>query len=882
MQFRLNLKTILIGIAGFIGISFLVLLTWFFIVTQNLPSEDELANYEPPIMSRVHAGDGKLVAEFATQHRVYVPSEELPDQLVQAFISAEDKTFFEHSGIDLWGMFRGTVLNALQGKRMTGGSTITQQVVKNMLVGDERSIDRKVREAVLAMRIEKKLSKEQILELYMNEIYLGGRSYGVGAAALNYFGKSLSNLTLAECAMLAGLPQAPGKVNPYENPEAAVQRRNYVIERMVANGYVDKAAGDKAMAEPLKVVDRLDTDENQAAAYYVEELRRDILKLGKDGKLDGFSNEQEAQKAFYEGGLSIRSTLDSNLQLIAQTALRAGIETYDRRHGFRGPIGKIDVTEDFEQALKDYANAKGNRPKIAGAGNTWQLALVRSANKDGVRLGLASGDTGALNADDVKWAAPYKREGGGAGLKAGDIIFVSREATPDVSTQLITDYGVPKKGANNAPWRLRQIPNLQGALVAMDPHTGRVFAMTGGYSFQRSQFNRAMQAKRQPGSSFKPFVYAAAIDAKDDQGHYKWAPSSRVLDAPYVSCDPTQEKCYKPSNYTEQFYGLSTLRFGVETSKNAMTVRLANDIGLDRVSEMGERMGIYDKLPAYEAMSLGAGETTPMRMVTAYAELVNGGKQVKPVMFDRIQNRYGQTVYRTDQRPCEGCNVEWKGGMQPPALPDERKQLMDPVTAYQMVSILEGVVERGTATTVRTVGKPLAAKTGTTNDYVDAWTVGFSPDLVVGVWFGFDAPKNMGEGESGGRVATPVFRDFMLAALKDRPALPFRIPSGVELIEIDADSGCLPAPDTRLIILEAFKPGTGPTDRCAVGGGGEGYRVDRSQVRAGDESAPATPDGQALATPATDVAANPLDPNNPQPVDPSKPKDELTLGDGTF
>ncbi len=883
---RLNLKTILIGTAGVVGVLFLGLVIWFFIVTQNLPSEDELANYEPPIMSRVHAGDGKLVAEFATQHRVYVPSEELPDQLVQAFISAEDKTFFEHSGIDLWGMFRGTVLNALQGKRMTGGSTITQQVVKNMLVGDERSIDRKVREAVLAMRIEKKLSKEQILELYMNEIYLGGRSYGVGAAALNYFGKSLGQLTLAECAMLAGLPQAPGKVNPYTNPEAAVERRNYVIERMVANGYVSKADGDKALAEPLKVVNRLDTDENQAAAYYVEELRKEILALGEQNKLGGIASREDAQKAFYEGGLSIRSTLDSNMQLIAQTALRAGLETYDRRHGWRGPVGTLQSNEEFEQSLKDFANNKENRPKIAGAGNTWQLALVRSAGKDGVRLGLLSGDTGSLSGDDVKWAATFKRQGGGTGIKAGDVIFVSRDATPDVSTQMITDYAVSKKPAANAPWRLRQIPQLQGALIAMDPHTGRVYAMAGGYSFEASQFNRAMQAKRQPGSSFKPFVYAAAMEIADPvTGQYKWTPSYRVLDTPYVSCDPNQEKCYKPTNYSEQFYGLTTLRVGVEKSRNAMTVRLASEIGFDKVSSMGKRMGIYDELPPYESMALGAGDTTVMRMATAYAEIVNGGKQVRPVMFDRIQNRYGETVYRTDQRPCEGCTAEWKSGMQPPALPDERQQIIDPVTAYQVVSILEGVVQRGTATSVRVVGKPIAAKTGTTNDQFDAWTMGFTPDLVVGVWVGFDQPRNMGEGESGGRVAAPIFRDFMLAALKDRPAVTFRIPDGVELVEVDADSGCQPGPDTRLIITEAFKPGSAPTDRCSVPVGADGYRVDYSKMGAGDESVTSTRDGQVIPQPGADAVttSNPVDPSQPQQsVDANKPKDELTLEDGTF
>lgn len=876
-----NWRAILIGTGVTFGALFLGAVGWFFVVTQNLPSEDELANYEPPIMSRVHASDGKLVAEFATQHRVYVPSEELPDQLVQAFISAEDKTFFEHSGIDLWGMFRGTVINALQGKKIAGGSTITQQVVKNMLVGDERSVDRKVREAVLAMRIEKKLSKEQILELYMNEIYLGGRSYGVGAAALNYFGKSLGQLSLAECAMLAGLPQAPGKVNPYNNPEAAIDRRNYVIGRMIANGYVDKAVGDRAMAEPLKVVNRLDTDENQAAAYYVEELRKEILALGAQKKLTGIDSKGAAEEAFLEGGLSIRSTLDSNLQLIAQTALRAGLETYDRRHGWRGPVGKLDATDDFEAGLKAFANNKDNKPKIAGGGNTWQLAVVRTVAKDGVRVGLASGETGSLSADDVKWSNPLKRDGGGTGLKVGDVIQVSRDAMPDISTQLITDYGVPKKAAANAPWRLRQVPALQGALVAMDPHTGRVYAMAGGYSFERSQFNRAIQAKRQPGSAFKPFVYAAAMEQIDPATNtYKWTPSYRVPDIPYVSCDPNQAKCYKPTNYSEQFYGLTTLRVGVEKSRNAMTVRLASEIGFDKVSAIGERMGIYDKLPPYESMALGAGDTTLMRMAVAYAELVNGGKQVAPMMFDRIQNRYGESVYRTDQRQCAGCLGEWKSGMQPPVLPDERKQVIDPITAYQTVSILEGVVQRGTGTIIRAVGKPVAAKTGTTNDQFDAWTMGFSPDLVVGVWVGFDNPRNMGEGESGGRVAAPIFRDFMLAALKDRPAVTFRIPDGVELVEVDADSGCQPAPDTRLIITEAFRPGSAPTDRCSVPVGSDGYRVDYSKMGAGDESATATRDGQVVAQPGTEAVttSNPADPN--QPAEP--PKEELTFQDGNY
>jgi penicillin-binding protein 1A len=881
---RMNWKTILLGIASVIGIVIVAAVVWFFLVTQNLPSEEQLRNYEPPIMSRVHAGDGKLVAEFATEHRVYVPSEELPDQLIKAFISAEDKTFYEHSGIDLWGMFRGTVLNALQGKRMTGGSTITQQVVKNMLTGDERSIDRKVREAVLAMRIEGQLTKDQILELYMNEIYLGGRSYGVGAAALNYFGKSLGDLTLAESAMLGGLPQQPGRVNPILNPEAAIKRRNYVIGRMLENGYVTKAEADAAYAEPLHVVDRLNTNENQASAYYVEELRKEILSLGEKQKLEGIGSREDAQKALLGGGLSIRSTLDSNLQLIAQTALQAGLDSYDRRHGWRGPLGNVAVDDKFEENLKAFANTEANKVKVAGGRNDWQLAVVRSVSRESVRLGLQSGETGTLHADDVKWASTYKRAGGaGTGLKAGDVIFVAGQAPPDITVQLITEYGVPKQRAANAAWRLRQVPALQGALIAMDPHTGRVLAMSGGYSFEASKFNRAIQAKRQPGSSFKPFVYAAALETPDPAtGLFKWTPSYRVLDTPYVSCQTIagQETCYKPENYSKEFYGLTPLRIGVEKSRNAMTVRLASEIGFEKVSAMGVRMGMYDSLPPYESMALGAGDTTLMRMAIGYAELVNGGKQVRPVMFDRIQNRYGKTVYRTDQRACAACSAEWKNGLPPPELPDDRAQLLDSVTAYQIVSILEGVVQRGTGSTIRSVGKPIAAKTGTSNDQFDAWTMGFSPDLVAGVWIGFDQPHDMGTGETGGRLAAPVFRDFMLAALKDRPAVTFRVPNGVEHVEVDADTGCQPGPDTRLIITEAFKPGSAPTDRCAAPIGADGYRVDYSKMGAGDETASSTHDGQAL-TP-TDPSQQ-VDPNNPNPpVDPNKPPGELTFEDGTF
>ncbi|MEP7211171.1 MAG: penicillin-binding protein 1A [Alphaproteobacteria bacterium] len=862
---QLTIKRIIIGVLGSMAFVFVVFVGWIIFLMQGLPSASQLATYEPPITSRIHAGDGHLVAEFANQHRIYVPSDELPQQLIEAFVSAEDKSFFEHSGVDWWGVIRGTLGNAIRFKRMAGGSTITQQVVKNMLVGSDRSITRKVRELILAQRVEKLYTKQQILELYMNENYLGGSSYGVGAASLAYFGKSLGDLSLAESATLAALAQRPSEVNPYNHVDAAIRRRNYVLDRMAANGYITKAAAEKAKTEPMTTVDRLDTEQNLASSYYVEQVRRQILQLGQEKKLAGFENEKAATKGFYEGGLSIRSTLDTNLQLIAQTALQAGLEGYDHRHGWRGPLGTADASGDAAQTLKDFANAKDNKLKIAGAHSDWQLAIVRSAGKDSVAIALADGTKGNLAAEDVKWASSGKKN-----FKAGDVVFVSHTPTPDPSTQLITDYGVKKKYAANAPWRLRQIPEVEGALVAMDPHTGRVLAMAGGYSFSRSQFNRVVQAKRQPGSSFKPFVYAAAFENG-------WTPAKRVLDAPFVDCsDTTQDKCYKPENYEQNFYGLATLRFGVEESRNTMTVRLATDMGLNKVSEMGERMGLYDHLAPYQSMALGAGETTPLRMVTGYASFVNGGKQVRPILLDRIQNRYGKTVYKTDDRACDGCAATWQNGLAPPTLADPRKQLLDPVTAYQITSILEGVVQRGTGVEPKKVGKTLGVKTGTTNDYTNAWMVGFSPNLVLAVWVGFDSGKSLGSGETGSRAAGPIFRDFMTAALKDTPDLPFRIPQGVSLTEVDLDTGCLPGPDSRVVILESFKPGTEPTERCKAAAGE--YKVDFSHVRDGDEQVAVSQPANGTPAPSGDLSAQ----IPGQPAMPPQTPSEPSIKDGIF
>jgi penicillin-binding protein 1A len=789
----LALATVGLGIIGAIAAA--VIISQLMI---GLPSIEALKSYEPKVTTRVHAGDGKLIAEFARERRVFVPIEEMPDTVVNAFISAEDKSFFEHSGLDFMGMGRAAirnVLNQLSGSsRLQGASTITQQVARVMLLSPEQTYIRKAREALLAYRIEQAMSKDKILEIYLNEIYLGGRSYGVASAALNYFGKSLSELTIDEAAYLAALPKAPSTYAPARNYERAKGRRDWVVERMRVNGYITEAEAKTATDRPLELIKRMQGPEYAAAAYSVEEVRRESVKLF-------------GEKELYDGGLSIRSTLDTNMQLAAQVALKNGLEAYDRRHGWRGPASRLESMDDWAAQLD--ALHKAGRPPWG-----WRHGVVLKASEASVDVGLADGTRRTLNSDDVKWARTTDKRGGAVkGLAARDVVFVELpEVDPSVAEAVAAEGQDDEAAATSAPVKLKQVPAANGALVAIDAHTGRVLAMAGGYSFRTSQFNRATQAMRQPGSSFKPFVYAAALENG-------FTPSSLILDAAFVSCDPTQDECYKPQNYSEQFYGMSTLRLGVEKSRNAMTVRLAQEIGLNKVSEIGERFGIYDDLPPYLAMSLGAGETTLMRMVSAYASLVNGGKKVTPSIIDRVQDRQGKTVYKRDTRPCIDCLGTWNG--QGPMLPpDLREQIMDPIVAYQTVSLLEGVVERGTGAAIRSVGRPLGGKTGTTDDFIDAWFVGFSPDVVVGVYIGFDTPATLGEGESGGRAAVPVFRDFMTVALKEQPVLPFRIPAGVRLVPVDAKTGRLPDASSAVVIMEAFRPGTEPQVGQAEGEGG--------------------------------------------------------------
>ncbi|TAL00870.1 MAG: penicillin-binding protein 1A [Rhodospirillaceae bacterium] len=771
---------------------------------RDLPDVQQLANYQPPVMTRVYAADGRLLQEYATEGRVFVPITAIPKRVAEAFISAEDQNFYEHHGIDFVGIFRSAFTNVeerLAGneRRMKGASTITQQVVQNFLLGKEYTFSRKIREAILSVRIEQAFTKDHILELYLNEINLGFHSYGVAAAAMNYFNKPLDELTVSEAAFLAALPKAPNNYNPERHPEAARDRRDYVVGRMLEDGYITAAEAEEARHDEIVVRKRGDTEIVTGGAYFAEEVRRELSTRYGDDQL-------------YQGGLSVRTSLDPFLQEIADRVLHEGLIRYDRRHGWRGPVTHLDGTAANVAGLKAV-------PAPAGMPESWQLALVEDVASDNARILLASGKSGTIPLPELTWARQWLPDQlrGNAITKAsqvlheGDVIMVARDKRPgaDDPPEVRLSPGLLPEGI----YGLRQIPQVDGALVVMDPHTGRVLALTGGFSIARSQFDRATQAMRQPGSSFKPFVYLTAMENG-------FTPSTLVLDAPIViDVGPGQPK-WKPHNYEEGDYlGLAPLRVGLEKSHNLMTVRLAQAVGMDKVADTAEKFGIVDTLPQFLSSALGAEVTTPLRLTTAYAELVNGGRKITATMIDRVQDRNGRTIYRYDTRPCADCNgVVWNG-QPPPELPDTREQIADPASVYQIVHMLEGVVERGTGRVVSEVGKPLAGKTGTSNDIKDTWFEGFSPDLAAGVFVGFDdPPRTLGPKEQGATVAAPIFRDFMMEALKDKPATPFRVPEGISFIRINHDTGKPAEPGDKTVILEAFKTGTSPFSQATIMG----------------------------------------------------------------
>lgn len=775
---------------------------------SDLPDYRHLAEYQPPTTTRVHAGDGRLLAEFAVEQRVFVPIEAIPTRVRKAFLSAEDQNFYSHPGIDFRSVVRAAITNLSQlgqNRRPEGASTITQQVAKNFLLSSDVSLERKLREALLAFRIEQALEKDQILELYLNEIYLGGGSYGVAAAALNYFNKSLDELTLAEAAYLAALPKAPNNYHPTRRTEQAIGRRNWVLGRMLADGHITEAEAREAREAPIEVRRRGEA-EVALADYFTEDVRRDIMR-------------QFGADELYKGGLSIRTSLDPRLQRAADRTLREGIIAYDRRFGWRGPLETMEIgDEGWLIPLRRIQPPPGLED--------WKLAVVLDNEEaEAARIGLADGTRGVIPMGEMSWARPSlenRRVGNEPRrpadvLEVGDVILVEaldpppsaeEEAAAEAEAEEAEAGEAEAEPGEPAPRRyaLRQLPDVNGALVALDPHTGRVLAMSGGFSYEQSEFNRASQAQRQTGSAFKPFVYLAALENG-------FTPSSIILDAPFVIDQGPGLGKWRPTNYSNQFYGPTPLRVGVEQSRNLMTVRLAQNIGMDVVLDYAQRFGILNEdAPPVLSVALGAVETTALRLTTAYAMLVNGGKRITPTLIDRVQDRHGRTVYRHDQRPCEGCWAEGYAGGPPPVLPDVREQLVDPATAYQMVSMLEGVVLRGTGASIRAVGKPLAGKTGTTNEYRDAWFVGFSPDLAVGVYVGFDQPRYLGPRQAGGAIAAPIFRDFMAAALEDAPATPFRVPENVRLVQVVRDTGEAASGGGSGVIWEAFREGTGPGD----------------------------------------------------------------------
>jgi len=772
------------------------------VMIKGLPDYEVLASYEPPVATRVHAGDGALMSEYARERRLFLPIQAIPDRVKAAFLSAEDKNFYNHPGVDITGLGRAVMLLATGGP-MQGGSTITQQVAKNFLLTNERSFERKIKEAILSFRIEQAYSKDKILELYLNEIFFGLNAYGIAGAALTYFDKSVTELTTAEAAYLASLPKGPANYNPYRHPEAALERRNWVIDRMAENGYITQSDADDAKKQSLGVKQRRSGGQVFASDFFAEEVRRQLI-------------DRYGDKSLYEGGLSVRTSLDPQLQIMARRALQNGLVDYDERRGYHGPLASIDMSPDWGPALvKSIAENKFVDLRDVPE---WKIAVVLSVSPKSVEIGLRPGtdgggkveaarDTGTIAADDMKWA--YRDSAGQRKtakspegvLKPGDVIY----AEP-ISAEAKT-------------YRLRQPPKVQGGLVAMDPNTGRVLAMVGGFSYAQSEFNRATQAMRQPGSSFKPFVYAAALDNG-------YTPASVILDAPIEIV--TGGQVWKPENYGGEAGGPSTLRTGIEKSRNQMTVRLAQDMGMELVAEYAERFGIYDKMLPVLAMSLGSGETTVMRMVSAYAVIANGGKQIKPTVIDRIQDRYGKTIFRHEERACDGCNANGWANQEEPTLVDNREQVLDPMTAYQITSMMQGVVLRGTAAgKIPVKDRDVAGKTGTTNDEKDAWFVGFTPNLVAGLYIGFDTPTPLGRAGTGGGLAAPIFGQFLAEAAKVTPAERFHVPEGMQLVAVDRKTGMQAQEGDPNTIVEAFKPGTGPADVFRVIGDGENMSQDQ-------------------------------------------------------
>lgn len=770
----------------------------FWMYGRDLPNHEQLAQYTPPTISRIYSGEGRIVDEFAKERRLFATANEIPALVKQAFISAEDKNFYLHRGYDPRGMV-AAALDAARGARLRGASTITQQVMKNFLLSSDRSAERKIKELILASRLEETLTKEDILELYLNEIFLGQNSFGVTAAAQTYLNKTLDELTVDEAAFLASLPQAPGKYHPVRAKKRVTQRRNFVLKEMLENGYIDQPTYDIAVVQPLKSVQNGDyepfRDQLPARDYFTDEIRRQLSR--------NFGEEE-----FFGGGLSIRSTMDPELQTEAAAALRGQLEKYDRSKGVWRGTGKKLTPEQMvdESTWRASLRAINVSRDVTG----WLPAVVLELSDSSARIGIESVEEDAdghwVPAKDVRWARK-KREDGSLARKAkvaadlvdvGDVVLV-RKMTSDSDGSFVR-------------WTLRQIPEVQGGFMAMDVNTGRVLAMQGGFSYQHSVFNRATQATRQPGSSFKPFVYASALDSG-------FSPATIIVDAP-IEID-TPQGVWRPHNASRKFYGPTPLRTGIERSRNLMTIRLAQEVGMDVVAAYAERFGVYNRMGRFLANALGSEETTLFKMVAAYAMFANGGERVEPTMVDRVQDRWGKTVYRHDKRICDDCDFALLNAGVAPQITSNRERVMDAITAYQLTSMMQGVVQRGTAAGRVHLPVPVAGKTGTTNEAKDVWFIGFTSKIVAGCYIGFDRPRSLGRGASGGGTCGPVFDKFMQTANAKYSGGAFDIPPGGHFIKIDRFSGARLSDDAsgEYVVAEYFRDGEEPVFGLMFDGG---------------------------------------------------------------
>ncbi len=730
---------------------------WYFSI--GLPDYKKLSDYQPPISTRVYSDNGKLIAEYALQKRLFIPFESIPEVVINSFLSAEDKNFFNHPGIDVKGILRATIKNIQnisQNKRLEGASTITQQVAKNFLLTNEVSLKRKIKEAILAFRIERAYSKERILELYLNQIYLGQGTYGIAAASLEYFDKSIKELKYPDAALLAALPKAPSKYNPYKYPDVGKFRRNLVLKNLKENNFISKEEFKKFKESKLNLKKRKIEIVNEANSY-TEEVRRIV-------------SENYGFEKLYSQGLSIKTPLNISHQIHAINSLREGIEQYDRRHGWRGPITNKFKFKNWEKKI--------NELKLDPTLN-WEIAEIVDLDESQIKFKILKKKKKTidiLKLKNIKWTLP-KNKKISEKFKIGDILFV-------------------KKEINN--WNIKQYPKVNGGIVVLDPYTGDIKALVGGFNFKSSEFNRVTQAMRQPGSAFKPIVYAAALENG-------FAPNSIILDAPFVESQGVGLKDWKPENYGKKFYGPTTLRKGIEYSRNLMTVRIAKILGLDKILGLSKKLDIYDEIPELLSVSLGSAETTLLNLTSAYASFVNGGKKIKPNLISRIQDRRGKTIFTIQDRKCLGCDKFIDSSNELPVIENTQERVFSEETAYQMTSILSGAVERGTAKKLKSLNVPLGGKTGTTNDNYDAWFIGFSSDLVIGVYVGFDNPKTLGKFETGSKAALPIFKSFVENALFEEDFKDFNIPENIYLTSLNYDTGLKSSTGEKNTIIEALK-----------------------------------------------------------------------------